>query len=72
LETAEVHLFGLVMNKMARREAAAYGYGSGYASYAPKIRPASMQPKRRWDGDDTLVSRQVSQNGHKTAADQVR
>jgi capsular exopolysaccharide synthesis family protein len=72
LETAGVHLFGLVMNKMARRDAAAYGYGSGYASYAPKIRPASMQPKRRWDGDDTLVSRQVSQNGRKTAADQVR
>jgi len=72
LETAGAHLFGIVMNKIARRDAAAYGYGSGYASYAPKIRPASMQPKRRWDGDDTLVSRQVSQNGHKTAADQVR
>jgi tyrosine-protein kinase len=72
LETAGAHLFGIVMNKIARRDAAAYGYGSGYASYAPKIRPASMQPKRRWDGDDTLVSRQVSQNGRKTAADQVR
>jgi succinoglycan biosynthesis transport protein ExoP len=72
LETAGAHLFGIVMNKIARREAAAYGYGSGYASYGPKIRPASGQPKRRWDGDDTLVSRQVSQNGHKTAADQVR
>ena len=42
LETAGAHLFGIVMNKIARREAAAYGYGSGYASYAPKIRPASM------------------------------
>jgi capsular exopolysaccharide synthesis family protein len=72
LETAGAHLFGIVMNKIARREAAAYGYGSGYASYGPKIRPASGQPKRRWDGDDTLVSRQVSQNGHKTAADHVR
>jgi polysaccharide biosynthesis transport protein len=72
LETAGAHLFGIVMNKIARRDAAAYGYGSGYASYGPKIRPASMQPKRRWDGDDTLVSRQVSRNGHKTAADQVR
>jgi capsular exopolysaccharide synthesis family protein len=73
LDTAGVHLFGLVMNKMARRDAAAYGYGSGYASYGPKIRPASHgQPKRRWDGDDTLISRQVSQNGHKTAADHVR
>jgi Mrp family chromosome partitioning ATPase len=71
LETAGAHLFGIVMNKIARRDAAAYGYGSGYASYAPKIRSASMQPKRRWDGDDTVVS-QVSQNGHKTAADQVR
>ena len=72
LETAGAHLFGIVMNKIARRDAAAYGYGSGYASYGPKIRPASMQPKRRWDGDDTLVSRHVSQNGHKTAADHVR
>jgi tyrosine-protein kinase len=72
LETAGAHLFGIVMNKIARREAAAYGYGSGYASYGPKIRPASGQPKRRWDGDDTVVSREVSQNGHKAAADQVR
>jgi Mrp family chromosome partitioning ATPase len=84
LETAGAHLFGIVMNKIARRDAAAYGY-SGYASYGPKIRsasgqpnygpklrPAPGQPKRRWDGDDTLVSRQVSQNGHNTAADQVR
>jgi tyrosine-protein kinase len=72
LETAGAHLFGIVMNKIARREAAAYGYGGGYASYGPKIRPAAGQPKRRWDGDDTLVSRQMSQNGHKTAADHVR
>jgi capsular exopolysaccharide synthesis family protein len=72
LETAGAHLFGIVMNKIARRDAAAYGYGSGYASYGPKTRPASMQPKRRWDGDDTVVSREVSQNGHKTAADHVR
>jgi capsular exopolysaccharide synthesis family protein len=72
LDTAGAHLFGIVMNKIARREAAAYGYGGGYASYGPKIRPASIQPKRRWDADDTLVSRQVSQNGNRTAADQVR
>jgi capsular exopolysaccharide synthesis family protein len=72
LETAGAHLFGIVMNKIARRDAAEYGYGSGYVSYGPKIRPASSQPKRRWDGDDTLISREVSQNGHKAAADQVR
>jgi capsular exopolysaccharide synthesis family protein len=72
LETAGAHLFGIVMNKIARREAAAYGYGGGYASYGPKTRPASIQPKRRWDVDDTLVSREVPQNGHKAAADQVR
>ena len=42
LETAGAHLFGIVMNKIARREAAAYGYGSGYASYAPKQRSAPV------------------------------
>ena len=37
LETAGAHLFGIVMNKIARREAAAYGYGSEYPAYAPKL-----------------------------------
>jgi Mrp family chromosome partitioning ATPase len=65
LETAGAHLFGIVMNKIARREAAAYAYDSGYTSYEPKIqRPTPMHGKRRWNEDDTLVSRQVSQNGH--------
>jgi capsular exopolysaccharide synthesis family protein len=65
LETAGAHLFGIVMNKIARREAAAYAYDSGYASYEPKIqRPTPMHAKRRWNEDDTLVSRRVSQNGH--------
>jgi polysaccharide biosynthesis transport protein len=65
LETAGAHLFGIVINKIARREAAAYAYDSGYASYEPKIsRPAPMHGKRRWNEDDTLVSRQGSQNGH--------
>jgi capsular exopolysaccharide synthesis family protein len=72
LETAGVHLFGFVMNKIARREAAAYAYGNGYGSYESKIRPASIQPKRRWDEDDTLMSRQTSENGHKSAAGRVR
>ena len=60
LETAGAHLFGIVMNKIARREAAAYGYGSGYDSYAPKPqRSAPVQGKRRWDLDDTFVSDQA-------------
>jgi capsular exopolysaccharide synthesis family protein len=64
LETAGAHLFGIVMNKIARREAAAYAYDSGYASYEPKTqRPAPVHGKRRWIEDDTLVSRQLSQNG---------
>jgi succinoglycan biosynthesis transport protein ExoP len=67
LETAGVHLFGLVMNKIARREAAAYAYGSGYASYQPKSRPKPSQPKRSRNEDDTLVTPEVSQNGHKSA-----
>jgi capsular exopolysaccharide synthesis family protein len=71
LDTAGVHLFGLVMNKIARREAAAYAYGSGYESYQLKTRPRPIQPKRSWSEDDTLVSPEASQNGHK-AADRVR
>jgi hypothetical protein len=67
LETAGAHLFGIVMNKIARREAAAYAYGSGYTSYQPKIRPKPTQPKRSWNADDTLVSPVAPQNGHKSA-----
>jgi capsular exopolysaccharide synthesis family protein len=67
LETAGAHLFGIVMNKIARREAAAYAYGSGYASYQPKIRSKPIQPKRSWNADDTLVSPEAPQNGHKSA-----
>ncbi len=61
------------MNKIARREAAAYGYGSGYDSYAPKhptLRPR-FRRKRRWDLDDTSVSdpaaSEWSQSGRLTA-----
>jgi capsular exopolysaccharide synthesis family protein len=73
LETAGAHLFGIVMNKIARREAAAYAYDSGYASYGQKIqRPPPVQAKRRWDADDTFVPRQASRNGHKAAVGRHR
>jgi capsular exopolysaccharide synthesis family protein len=73
LETAGAHLFGIVMNKIARREAAAYAYDSGYGSYRPKIqRPTPMHAKRRWDADDTLVPRQATPNGHKAAVGRHR
>ena len=69
LETAGAHVFGIVMNKIARREAAAYGYGSGYAAYAPKLqRSAPVQAKRRWDMDDTFVSDQAPRNGAQSGA----
>jgi Mrp family chromosome partitioning ATPase len=69
LETAGAHLFGVVMNKVARREAVAYGYGSGYASYAPKgQRLAPVQGKRRRDMDDTFASDQAPRNRHKAGA----
>jgi capsular exopolysaccharide synthesis family protein len=73
LETAGAHLFGIVMNKIARREAAAYAYGSGYPSYAPKVqRPAPAHAKRRLDLDDTAVSEPVRRNGHKTGVSRAR
>ena len=50
------------------REAAAYGYGSGYASYTPKQRSAPVPAKRRWDLDDTFVTGQPPRNGHKAGA----
>jgi capsular exopolysaccharide synthesis family protein len=68
LETAGAHLFGVVMNKIARREAAAYAYGSGYDSYAPQQRPAPVHGKRRRDLDDTFASGQASGNRHKAGA----
>jgi capsular exopolysaccharide synthesis family protein len=68
LETADAHLYGLVMNKVARRDAAAYGYGSGYAS-SQELRPsAPIGAKRRRDDDDTLVRSRTSRNGHRTGA----
>jgi succinoglycan biosynthesis transport protein ExoP len=67
LETAGARLFGIVMNKIARREAAAYAYSGGYASYQPRIRPKPTQPRRSWNADDTLVSPETPQNGHKAA-----
>ena len=73
LETAGAHVFGIVMNKLARREAATYGYGSGYAAYPPKPqRSAQVQGKRRWDMDETFVSDQVPGNGHKAGAGRRR
>jgi capsular exopolysaccharide synthesis family protein len=75
LETAGAHLFGIVMNKIARREAAAYAYGysSEYASTGrqPK-RPTPVQARRRRDWDDTFISLPVAPNGQKTAADRAR
>jgi capsular exopolysaccharide synthesis family protein len=69
LETAGAHLFGVVMNKIARREAAAYAYGSGYESYAPRQqRPTLAQAKRRRDSDDTFVSDQAPRNRYKAGA----
>ena len=74
LETAGAHLFGIVMNKIARREAAAYAYGysSEYASTGrqPK-RPTPVQARRRRDWDDTFISQPAAQNGHKAAAGRV-
>jgi capsular exopolysaccharide synthesis family protein len=73
LETAGAHVFGVVMNKIARREAAAYAYGSGYDSYAPKQqRLAPVQGKRRWDLDDTYVADQAPGNVYKAGAGRHR
>lgn len=43
LETAGAHVYGLVVNKVAKRDANRYGYGSayGYASYAPETTPVA-------------------------------
>jgi capsular exopolysaccharide synthesis family protein len=73
LETAGAHLFGIVMNKIARRDAATYGYDGGYTAYAPKPqRSAPVQGKRRWDMDDTFVADQAPGNGRKAEAGRHR
>jgi tyrosine-protein kinase len=73
LETAGAHIFGLVMNKIALREATAYGYGYGYPSSVQEFRSSPpVQPRRRSDLDDTLVPHQPRRNGHKVGASRVR
>jgi succinoglycan biosynthesis transport protein ExoP len=80
LETAGAHLFGIVMNKIARREAAAYaygyGYGYGYGSEYPSAisepkRSTSVEARRRRDLDDTFTSGQLPPNGHKSQGGRV-
>jgi succinoglycan biosynthesis transport protein ExoP len=68
LETAGAHLFGIVMNKIARREGAAYAYGSGYPSVQDLRPSAPMKAKRRWNDDDTLVTSRSPHNGQKAGA----
>jgi len=75
LETADAHVFGIVVNKLARREATSYGYGYGkeYTSAAHKPqRPNTVQPRRRRDWDDTLMFDAVPQNGHKAGTSRAR
>jgi polysaccharide biosynthesis transport protein len=73
LETAGAHIFGLVMNKIAAREANGYGYGYGHPSSVQEFRNTpTVQPKRRSDLDDTLVPHQPRRNGHKVGASRVR
>ncbi len=68
LETAGAHLFGIVMNKIARREAAAYAYGYG-SEYPSTIREAKRSTpadaRRRREAEDTLISGPLPMNGHK-------
>ena len=73
LETAGAHIFGLVMNKIAPREATAHGYGYGHPSSVQEFRNSPpVQPKRRSDLDDTLVPQQSRRNGHRVGASRVR
>jgi capsular exopolysaccharide synthesis family protein len=73
LETAGAHLFGIVINKIARREAAAYAYGNGYPSYVQEFRRAApVRPKRSRELDDTLVPEHPVRNGHKAGATRAR
>jgi succinoglycan biosynthesis transport protein ExoP len=74
LETAGAHLFGLVMNKIARREAAAYAYGydSEYPSAIREVkRSTPVEARRRRELDDTLISGALPPNGHKGKAGRV-
>jgi capsular exopolysaccharide synthesis family protein len=69
LETAGAHLFGIVMNKIARREAAAYAYG--YSTEYPTAirevkRSTPVEARRRRELDDTLIAGPLPPNGHKT------
>jgi polysaccharide biosynthesis transport protein len=62
LNTAGVNLLGLVMNKINRREAGAYGYNAGY-------RPASRTPRQAgldlsWHPVDSRPKLQGTANGH--------
>jgi capsular exopolysaccharide synthesis family protein len=71
LETAGAHLFGIVMNKIARREAAAYayGYGSEYPSAVREVKRATpVEARRRRELDDTFISGALPPNGHKGKA----
>jgi succinoglycan biosynthesis transport protein ExoP len=74
LETAGAHLFGIVMNKIARREAAAYAYGysSEYPSAIREVkRSTPVEARRRRELDDTLISGPLLQNSHKAKATQL-
>jgi succinoglycan biosynthesis transport protein ExoP len=74
LETAGAHLFGIVINKIARREAAAYayGYGSEYPSAIGEVkRSTSVEARRRRELDDTLISGALPSNGHKGKASRL-
>jgi succinoglycan biosynthesis transport protein ExoP len=73
LETAGAHIFGIVMNKLAVRDAPAYGYGYGHPSSVQEFRSSpALQPKRRPGVDDTLVPQQPHRNGHKVGTSRVR
>jgi polysaccharide biosynthesis transport protein len=68
LETAGAHLFGIVLNKIARREAAAYAYGysTEYPSAIREIKgSAPAAARRRRELDDTLIAGPLPSNGHK-------
>lgn len=41
LETAGATVYGLVLNKVARRDVTGYGYGYGYGGYAPETTPVA-------------------------------
>jgi capsular exopolysaccharide synthesis family protein len=69
LETAGAHVFGIVLNKIARREAAAYayGYGSEYPSAIREVKRATpVEARRRRELDDTLIAGPLPPNGQRT------